>query len=122
MEYDVVTLNGIRFLECQPTGGVLDGENGALDLVALCGENEVDTVLLYQENLTPAFFDLKTGEAGRMFLKWTNYSIRVAAIISPEISHQGRFYEMVLETNRRNDFRVFANKPDAVEWIRKINS
>jgi hypothetical protein len=111
----------MRFLECQQNGGVVDDENGALDLVALCGENEVSTVLLYQENLSPAFFDLKSGQAGRILLKFINYSVKVAAIISPEISNQGRFYEMVLETNRGNDFRIFSNRSEAVEWIRKIN-
>lgn len=121
MKYKITRLNGIRFLECKKNGGVIDDENAALDLVALCGENEVNTLLLYTENLVPDFFDLKTGIAGRILLKFSNYSIKVATVIPPEVANHGRFYEMVLETNRGNEFRVFSNHADALQWILKIN-
>jgi PadR family transcriptional regulator, regulatory protein AphA len=122
MEFSITQVNGIRFLECNMDGGVINDEAEALDLVALCGENQVDTVLLQTQNLAPGFFDLKTGIAGRIMLKLSNYKIRVAAVLPSDTTNQGRFYEMVLETNRGNQFRVFAKYADAMEWIKTINT
>ena len=121
MKYDIAQLNKTRFLECKIDGGVIYDEPEALDLVALCGENEVNTILVYSENLSPEFFELKSGVAGRILLKFSNYSIRVAAVLSKETDKNGHFYEMILETNRGNQFRAFSNYSDAIEWILKIN-
>lgn len=121
MEYDIIQLDSIRFLECRVDGGVIYDEQEALDLVALCGENEVNTILLYSENLSPDFFDLKSGIAGRVLLKFSNYATRVATVLLSDTAKHGRFYEMVLETNRGNQFRVFSKYADAVMWIKKTN-
>jgi PadR family transcriptional regulator, regulatory protein AphA len=121
MKFNITDLNGIRFLECEADGGIIDDESAALDIVALCGENEVDTILISSQNLTSDFFDLKSGTAGRIMLKFSNYTIRVAAVLSTESDKNGHFYEMILETNRGNQFRVFSNYSDAIEWIKKIN-
>jgi len=120
MEYQIIHAGNASALECLPAGGVVSDEPSALDLIALCGEEQVDIVLLYSENLPVDFFDLKSGVAGRILLKFSNYAIRLAAIIPPEIASQGRFHEMVLETNRGNEFRVFSNRADAIGWIQKI--
>jgi PadR family transcriptional regulator, regulatory protein AphA len=117
MEYQIIPLGSKKLLECLPDGGKISDEPSTLDLIALCGEEETDSILFYETNFTEDFFDLKTGLAGKVLLKLSNYRIKAAAVIPPEIVGSGRFYEMVLETNRRNDFRVYPNRDDALEWI-----
>jgi PadR family transcriptional regulator AphA len=120
MDYEISQIGDIRFLECKQSGGIVKGESEAIDLIGLCSENLVNTVLLYIENLPSGFFDLKSGIAGSILLKFSNYFVRVAAVIPIDISNQGRFHEMVLETNRGKEFRVFTTRSDAVEWIGTI--
>lgn len=117
MEYRIVRLTNRNIIECLPGGGVLSSEQEALDLVGICGGEGTDTILLYDTNLGEDFYNLKTGLAGALLLKWTNYRIRVAAIIPQERIGSGRFHEMVIESNRRNDFRVFADRENAIEWL-----
>jgi hypothetical protein len=47
-----------------------------------------------------------------------NNYLKVAAWLTPELVNQGRFREMVLETNRAsNEFRVFYDHDQAEEWL-----
>lgn len=117
MDHTTIHRGEKTIIEITPESGVISDENGALDLVALCGEEYSDLVLLHESNLHADFFDLKTGLAGKVLLKLSNYRIHAAAVISVEKIGTGRFYEFALETNRRNDFRIFNNREDALEWL-----
>ncbi len=90
-----------------------------LILLALCGE-EIDIVILYASNLPEEFFDLKSGLAGKILLKLSNYSVRVVVIVPPERIGNGRFYELVLETNRGKEFGVYANREDALLLLKRL--
>lgn len=120
MEHTVLTSGTHLIAECLPEGGLVTDEKSALDLVAICGEEGTDLILLHHSNLSPDFFDLKTRLAGNVLLKLSNYRIHAAAVIPPEMIGNGRFYEFVIETNRRNDFRVFENREDAITWLERL--
>ena len=117
MEIQIVEFNGNKIIECLPEGGVIASENDALDVVALCGEHLSDRVLLHPTNLAPDFFQLRSGLAGAVLLKFTNYHIRAAAVLSPKLVSQGHFREFVMETNQGNQFRVFYDRELALKWL-----
>jgi hypothetical protein len=110
-------LNGQSYLECDPQGGLIASEGDALDLVAACGENGTHNLLIHAANLPEGFFDLRTGLAGAVLLKFSNYRIRAAAVIETAKSSQGRFGEFAYETNRGNAFRIYADQPSAEAWL-----
>ena len=119
MNYRIVTCGNIQYIECLPGLGSdqVKGENDALDWVALCGGESIHRLLIHADNLTPEFYQLKTGVAGAVLQKFVNYAVRVAALLSPELVNQGRFYDMVIEANRGNHFRVFYTRPEAESWL-----
>ncbi|HZU86540.1 MAG TPA: DUF4180 domain-containing protein [Anaerolineaceae bacterium] len=117
MEYQLIESNGVKIIDCLPDGGVIANEDDALALVALCGENHTDRVLLNSSNLTNDFYYLRTGLAGAVLLKFSNYHIRAAAILEPKLVSRGHFREMVTETNQGNQFRVFYNRELALKWL-----
>jgi hypothetical protein len=106
-----------RYIETIPGDGRIDHENDALDLVAACGENETSRLLLHAENLTPDFFQLRTGVAGAVLLKFSNYRIKAVVLASPEQVGTGKFYEFVIETNRGREFGVFYTRQQAEQWL-----
>lgn len=116
MKTRLITKYPNTYLECLP-GEVLASEREALELVAACGENGTDRLMLHAGNLTEDFYRLRTGLAGEILQKFGNYRIRVAAVLTPELVNQGRFREMVLEANRGNEFRVFYNREAAERWL-----
>jgi hypothetical protein len=109
--------NGVTFVEGVQGGTFIKNEKDALDIAGICGDNGTSRVLLHSENLSDDFFDLKTGVAGGVLQKFINYRIHAAAVIPVERIGKGRFFEMVVESNRGRDFRVFQDRDKAVEWL-----
>ena len=107
------------YVECLPDGGQIESERDVLDLVAACGEHLAHRLLIHAESLTEDFYNLKTGLAGAVLLKFSNYKIKAALVLTPEVV-TGRFEEMVMEANRRNrEIHVFYEQEAAVAWLVK---
>ena len=105
------------YISCLPGEGQVSGEQEALELVGACGENGTRLLLLQEGALSEDFFRLRTGVAGAVMLKFSTYRLRVAAVISPEWVRRGKFEDMVLETNRGDQFRVFSTPEQAEAWL-----
>jgi hypothetical protein len=109
-----------NYVECLAGDGRIENESDALDLVAACGEYQIHRLLIYAENVSEDFFHLRTGLAGAVLQKFANYSIKLAAVLTPDLVNQGHFREMVLEANRSNqNFHVFYEREKAEEWLVK---
>ncbi|TCV08264.1 uncharacterized protein DUF4180, partial [Sphingobacterium alimentarium] len=52
----------------------------ALDITGTLYYDGYDRVILYQKNLTPAFFDLKTKIAGDILQKFTQYQMSITIV------------------------------------------
>ena len=117
MTYKLIQKNENSYLECLPDMAPITSEADALDLIALCGENGMERVMLHSEHLPPTFYDLKSGLAGNLLLKFSNYRIKVVLITSPSLVGDGRFGEMAMESNKGNAFGVFYARPDAEAWL-----
>lgn len=117
MNYHLGEQNHTEYIDCAGHGLLLRDEQDALDLLTACGEHQAPRLLLDEENLAEDFFQLRTGLAGKILLKFSNYAVKVAAIFPPERVKRGKFRDMVLETNRGNEFRVFSEREKAVEWL-----
>jgi hypothetical protein len=119
MEYRAVTKDDVTYILTEGSAK-LQTEQDALDLVAACGENDTQRLLLLQQNLSDDFFRLRTGLAGTVLQKFANYFVSAAAVVSPEKASLGKFGEMVTETNRGRQFRVFTSMQEAEEWLLRV--
>lgn len=50
----------------------------AAEVIANCYYQGAERVVVYERNIDPAFFDLKTGVAGEVLQKVSNYRMRLA--------------------------------------------
>jgi hypothetical protein len=111
----------VRLFEGKPVAevaaGQLASEGDALDVVAGCGSVGTHLVLLRAGDLSPAFFDLKTGLAGAALLKFSNYSLKVTAAIPAGQIPEGHFAEFAGETRKNREFRIFYDEESAVAWL-----
>ncbi len=117
MNYQLIENTYHPYIECLPGEGRLDSEQEALNLLAACIENNTNRLMFHAENLTGDFYRLRTGLAGDILQKFSNYHIRAAAVLTPELANQGRFREMVLEANKGSQFRVFYDREAAERWL-----
>src|SRR5690606_33009623 len=61
-------------------GIVINSAEDGVDLIGNVYYRGFDKVILYQENVSPDFFDLKTGMAGEILQKFSNYRVRLAIV------------------------------------------
>ena len=78
---------------------------------------DANGVLLLESDLSSAFFDLRSGIAGELFQKCTNYQLRLLLVIPEPAAHGERFTDLAREHARHKLIRFFAVRSDALEWL-----
>lgn len=117
MKYKLIERNNKKYIECNSAETLLRSEQDVLDLIVACSENNTHLLMLHSEVLSDDFFKLRTGMAGQVLQKFINYQVKVAVVLTREQKIKGKFKELIAESNRGNDFRVFINIPEAENWL-----
>jgi hypothetical protein len=95
--------NGLRFLEYASEGPPLCRQPGdAMEVVGEALSNSAEWVVIPVNRLAPEFFDLRTGAAGELLQKLTNYNLRLAVVgdLYHRIAESHALRGLVLESNR----------------------
>lgn len=79
----------------------------ALDLMVNCIYQGADRIILHQKNFIPAFFDLKTGIAGDILQKFSNYHTHLAIVGDFTEVKSKSLRDFIRESNRQGRI-VFA--------------
>jgi hypothetical protein len=74
-------------------------------------------LILTEGDLTPEFFDLRSGLAGELFQKFTNYWIRLAIVLADTEAYGDRFSELAYEHRSHNLIRFFGSIDEAKTWL-----
>ncbi|USG66565.1 DUF4180 domain-containing protein [Brevibacillus ruminantium] len=88
-------------------GVLIENVNDALDILGNVGYNGMDKMLVRKENITEDFFELKTGLAGEILQKFTNYRMKIAIV--GEFGHYN--------SKSLNDFIYESNKGKMVAFV-----
>jgi hypothetical protein len=112
--------DGTRFIEGTPDASLMVSPGDANRIIEACFEHQVVQALLYPRNLTTAFFDLSSREAGDILQKLRNYGVRLAVVCAPgSVPFSSRFAELLAEERRGRWFGVFDTRHAAVDWLRR---
>jgi hypothetical protein len=98
-------VNDVRILEPADIAAALGAalENGGL--------------LLDEAQLGAAFFDLRTGLAGEVLQRFSNYRVRLAIVIADARAHGNRFSELAYEHRTHRSVRFFELEQLARQWL-----
>src|SRR5262249_5709249 len=109
---------GLRLIEGPSDAPLMSRTEDATRLVEACLSHRAQCALLYACNLTAAFFDLSSGEAGAILQKLRNYRLPLAVVCpAGSVRFSSRFAEMEAEERRGLYFGVFDTREQALEWI-----
>lgn len=123
MQIEIHHPHGKKIAELHPDNTlnewlIIDAETGA-DLVgALCFDG-FNGFILRQENITPDFFDLKTGIAGEILQKCSTYRIRLAIVGNFAGGPSKSLNDFVRESNRLGHINFVASREEALERLSK---
>ena len=74
-------------------------------------------LVLDEQQLAADFFDLRTGLAGEVLQKFTNYRARLAIVIADDTAYGSRFSELIYEHRTHRSVRFFATEQLARQWL-----
>jgi Domain of unknown function (DUF4180) len=109
--------SGQQVAEGSPGLMLLDNASAVSDLIEFCFNNRVKRILLCSDNLSTAFFDLKSGMARSVLEKCRQYRLRVAIVLNPGLELGTRFRELMTEENKRSYVRFCLTSEEARDWL-----
>jgi len=111
--------NGIQIAEIDGVQGMVASVADALDLLGEVFALGASHLILSAEQLTPAFFDLRTGLAGEILQKCANYRIRIAIVGDFNGYASKSLHAFIVECNRGRHIFFCASRDEA---IRKLSA
>jgi len=74
-------------------------------------------LLLDETQLRAEFFDLRTGLAGEVLQRFTNYRARLAIVVANPAAYGSRFGELIREHRTNAAVRFFGDQQEARRWL-----
>jgi hypothetical protein len=105
------------YVRCGAESKPVSREQDILDLLGYCGEIEFNRLMLDEAHLHPDFFDLSSGLAGAIFLKFSNYHVKAAIVADLDGIKSERFQELIYECNKGNEINFFNGITKAEKWL-----
>ena len=111
MKTEIITTQGTNIAEITADGILIRTTQDALDLMVNCVYNGADCIILHQENIVPEFFDLKSGLAGEILQKFSNYRARLAIVGDFEEVQSKSLRDFIRESNKHGRV-IFVATPE----------
>lgn len=117
MNISIHQINDQQIAEVISETRVIANAEDGLDLLGNLYFQGFDKVILHEKNITPDFFDLKTGIAGEILQKFSNYRVRLA-IVGDFSTYPGRsIRDFIFESNQRGHVNFVGTIAEAVERL-----
>ncbi|GGM84541.1 hypothetical protein GCM10010967_15550 [Dyadobacter beijingensis] len=107
-------INGIVIPEVVSDQIVVRSAGEGLQLLADLYYQDYDCMILHAENITPDFFDLKTGLAGEILQKFTNFKFRLAIVGDFERYESKSLRDFIFESNKGRQVNFLPSVEQAV--------
>ncbi|MDR6561529.1 MULTISPECIES: DUF4180 domain-containing protein [unclassified Arcicella] len=111
MEIKTHEVNTIKIAEATADYIFINNAQDGLDLLGNLYYQGFDNIIIHQKNITPDFFDLKTGIAGEILQKFSTY--RVALAIVGDFSHY--------TSKSIKDFIFESNKAGHINFVNSVS-
>jgi hypothetical protein len=118
MDLSPVDVGGVTVAEGPRDRRLLLDVDDTGRLIERCFALGAQGALLYAPNLSAAFFDLSSGEAGGILQRLRNFRIRLAVVCPPgSVTFSSRFAEMLAEEHLGRQFGIFETREAALAWF-----
>ena len=110
MKIEIHNINGTVIAEVISEKCIINEVQDALDLMADCGYQGASKIILQEKNIVKDFFNLRTGIAGEVLQKFSNYRAQLAIV--------GDFTEYTSKSLR--DFIYESNKTGRIFFVNSV--
>ncbi|UFH52395.1 DUF4180 domain-containing protein [Spirosoma sp. KNUC1025] len=119
MSFEINQRNGSKIAEILSETIVIATVEDGVDLVGNLYYQDIDKVIIHQKNIVSDFFDLKTGMAGEILQKFSNYRIQLA-IVGDFSEYQSKsLMDFIRESNKVGQVNFVKSSADAIDKLSK---
>jgi hypothetical protein len=119
MEIEILTIGDMRVTLLKSPGVVISGVQDALDLMGETSYRESYRIIVHKDQMTDAFFDLKTGIAGEILQKFSTYNLKLAIIGDFSRVTSNSLRDFIRESNRYGRINFVSTLEEAKEKLLK---
>ncbi|SHG39355.1 protein of unknown function [Chryseobacterium oranimense] len=117
MEIITHLANNIKIAEIISDQIVIRSVQDGLDLLGDLYYQGFDKLIIYEKNLTPEFFDLKTKIAGDILQKFSNYRVSLAIVGDFGKYESKSIRDFIFESNKTKHINFTETLEDALNRI-----
>ena len=100
MKIETHIINAIKIAEITSDKMIINSADDGFDLLGNLYYQGFDRIIIYEENITADFFDLKNKMAGEILQKFSNYRVRLAIIGDFEKYTSKSVQDFIYESNK----------------------
>lgn len=120
MTIHIIHINGENIAEVTASEMIIRNVEDAVQLMVDCiYGHQAYKAIIYQENITPDFFELKTKLAGEILQKYTLYGFDIAIVGDFSIYNSKSLNDFIYESNKGRKVNFVASKEEALRCWEK---
>ncbi len=117
MEIDIIEVSGNNIAVLRSLGVLIQETQDALDLMAEVSYLNSHKIIIKEDQVTPAFFDLKSGIAGEILQKFSTYKVQLAIIGDFSKYTSKSFRDFMFESNKYGRINFVSSFDEAREKL-----
>jgi hypothetical protein len=118
MKIETHEISNLKIAEVISEDLVIANAQDGLDLLGNLYYQDFDKIIVHEKNITPDFFDLKTGIAGEILQKFSNYRMHLA-IVGDFSAHQSKsIKDFIFESNKLGQVNFVESVEEAINKLK----
>jgi len=121
MNVQISEKDGSKVAIIESSDILINNTQDALDLMATINHlYGCHKMVIGESSITNSFFDLKTGIAGDILQKYTNYNMKIAIVGNFEIYNSNSLKDFIFESNKGRQFFFLPDEKAAVDRLHSV--
>jgi hypothetical protein len=117
MEIKTHKIEGEKIAEVISEGTIINKSEDGLVLLGNLYYQDFDKITIHEKNITPDFFDLKTGIAGEILQKFSTYRVRLAIVGDFSKYKSKSLQDFIYESNQGRHINFVASITEAINIL-----
>ena len=110
-------VKGNKIAEVLATDRVINSIEDGLHLLGELYYQDFDKIIIHEKNITPEFFDLKSGIAGEILQKFSNYRVQLAIIGDFSKYSSKSIQDFIYESNKGRQISFVGSLLEAIRIL-----
>ncbi|MBA3681323.1 MAG: DUF4180 domain-containing protein [Bacteroidetes bacterium] len=119
MKTEIHNINNTKIAELISEKLLIKEIQDGIDLLVDVYYQDMDRIIIHEINIIPAFFDLKTGMAGEILQKFSNYKMKLAIVGDLSKYNSKSLNDFIFESNKHGQINFVDSLEEALKKLAK---